>query len=535
MERLKLLLRNLLSALSNPSKILIHDSEFYPFEFFVDPFVDKFKIYLTTTLQKPADTHHESTFLGLGRSADVADGDEPFACVDVKRPSVYLEEVKGYLTVVQWIDTLVPINCSKVVRDVLLEQIDAESARAYTDAQPDKMVYQLAPRDPKSKSARNDKNRPPAVVSSNVSILVMYMAWYCEFAGSRATTGTICFSPSHKAIVSKSHLQFQAETYTNVNELCALATLLGPPGIQFLDSKLTAMASSLATATRDFMVANSEVLERLRSGWMDEGRCVDVLKRFKSVKEMTNKSMTLGFVLELRKLVLEAVTMVFGEKCAHMLACIRTAHEMVPPDSFGLPEYKTIDAVATQIGLSDSSFKSGLTNTADTLAWYNLPYLYAASLWHMAFDDTAVYNLYINGLENNGHCLTTAYESLCSHMVTAVMTAGGSKEEVETVGALHRDFVLIASTLLMRLKQRTTDKELQTRNLDSVILVLKRFIDTSPHLSSDTSESFLPYALLQSISGDLYRKRAAEAAGVVKKAAGGVGVAGQGAEEENVL
>ncbi|KAJ3030355.1 Nck-associated protein 1 [Rhizophlyctis rosea] len=521
LERMKILLRNVITALSNPLMVLVHDSEFHPFEFFLECLATKFKTntqqkklsssynsqysFLMSSIYKIHEQTTESSFLGLGK-AEVLEGDEPMA-FDVKRPSVFLAEVRAYLDAMQFVDHFVPVDCTEMLREVLLGQIDFDSAKSLSDAQPDQMVYQYTLKDPKTKA--REKNKPPSV-NTNQSLLVTYMVWYSEFVASKATTGNICHAPNRRSFVSKTHLQFQAELYTDINELKSLAELLGPTGIRFMDEKLVRIVASITASLKDVITLNQEALERLRADWDEEVKSLEALRKLRSMKEVTTKLITIGFILEFRKLLLDAVNSAFGYGCGHILSAVRTASEQY--STIGVeqnPEVaKALSQLSNQLGMTDMwdwSLSSAFSPIAgDIPSTDALPHLFAAALWSMSFDEGAIYNPYINGLENNGHCLVTAFDTLSRHLL-----ATAAKENADIIPFSHREFVNCASTILMRLRHKATEKtekDLQTKNLDASFLVLEKFMTASPYLSADIAEELLPTPLLTSIAMDLHRK-----------------------------
>ncbi|KND04510.1 uncharacterized protein SPPG_00238 [Spizellomyces punctatus DAOM BR117] len=486
LERQKQLLRNLLFALSNPITTIVYDSEFHPIEFFLETLAERFQSHLTSSIYKTPDTPSPSGFAGLGGSHPTDEG----LSYDVKRPSVFLNEVRGYLSAVRFMDNLVPMSCTLAIREVLLEAVNYTAARDYADAQTDQMVY------PASQPIKKPKSKPPPI-GTNQPFLVIYMAWYSELIGSRATTGTICYSPNRRAFLSRGHLSLQAETFTDINELSALCELVGPHGARFMDEQFVRMIGGLVNATRDMLLQHQDVLERLKASWTDETRCLEILKKFKNIKDHTSKTITLGFILTFRHLLSEAVQKVLSEKCSHLFACIETAHRHYAPNIAGVRPFRAVDTLANDIGLTtriDTRITSALgitTGTSDAGLWNLLPYLYTTQLWHVAFDESGAYNAFIDGLENNGHCLAEAW---------AVLLRGTEGE---------KEFCKVASTMLMRLVNRMTDKELQTKHLESAFLVLKRFT-TLTTLPPDTIETLIPHALFQSIIGQVHRKRDAK-------------------------
>ncbi|KAJ3021788.1 Nck-associated protein 1 [Thoreauomyces humboldtii] len=501
LEHLKQLMRNLLFALTNPVTTTVYDSEFHPFEFFLESIGDRFGNHLLSSLYKPLEIPQSSVLLSFSVSSTVEDG----LSFDIKRPSVFLNEIRAYLSAMRFLDCMVPLSCTSAIRDVLLDKISFSNAREYADAQPDQMVYPVGGKETRRPHRHNNK---PGPISTNQPFLVVYMAWYLELLGSKATTGTICFSLNRRAFLSRSHLAFHAEDYTDYNELCALCELLGPQGIKFIDDQLCRMVGTLANCVKDLMSQTVPLLESLRTNWGDEPRTWEILKKVKNTKEFTNKMINLGFVLEFRNLLATATRKVFKDTCPHIFASIDSAHSQYPPNLPSARPYKAVDSMANDIGIIDrvdmrlrTVISTVIGGTSDAGFWALLPYMQTAMLYHLAFDDAATYNAYIDGLENNGHCLSSAFR---------VLLAGVSKPlGAPATWTAEKEFLNISSALLMRLLQRAgeKDKELHAKNLDSSFVVLKRFVEDSPSITADLAESIVPYAIFQVVLGSLHRKR----------------------------
>ncbi|KAJ3166104.1 hypothetical protein HDU88_003651 [Geranomyces variabilis] len=495
MERLKQLMRNLLFALTGPVTTVIYDSEFQPFEFFLESIGERFASHLLASVYKPPEAPVATGLLGFASTTE-----EAFS-FDVKRPSVYLTEVKGYLTAMRFLDCMVPLSCTSAIREVLLEKVSFTSAREYADAQPDQMVYQVA-KDQK----RPHRSNKPGAISTNQPILAVYMAWYLEFLGSRATTGTICFSLNRRAFLSRTHLIFQAETYTDLNELCALCELVGPQGVRFIDEQLAKMIGSLGNTLKDLMTSTLGLLEGLRAQWADETKSWEALKKFRHMKDFTGRMINLGFIIDFRNLLNHAVRLVFKDKCPHIYTSIETAHTHYAPNLTAQRPYKVVDSMANDIGITgivDMRIRAVVATliggVSDAGLWSQLPYLAAAMLFNLAYDDSATYNAYIDGLENNGHCLSSAFRVL----LAGLAPPAGAPE----TWSAEKEFLNVSSTILMRLVQKAHDKELHAKNLESSFLVLKRFVEDSSVISADIAESIIPYAIFQLVTGAVYRKR----------------------------
>lgn len=73
------------------------------------------------------------------------------------------------------------------------------------------------------------------------TVAVLYTQWYAEVLLRRVSGGNICFSGNQRAFVSLSAevaTPFNAEEYSDISELRALAELIGPYGMKHLNETL---------------------------------------------------------------------------------------------------------------------------------------------------------------------------------------------------------------------------------------------------------------------------------------------------------
>jgi len=73
------------------------------------------------------------------------------------------------------------------------------------------------------------------------TVAVLYTQWYSETLLRKVSSGNIIFSNNQRAFVTLTpdpSVPFNAEEYSDVNELRALAELIGPYGIKHLNETL---------------------------------------------------------------------------------------------------------------------------------------------------------------------------------------------------------------------------------------------------------------------------------------------------------
>ncbi|KAJ3061052.1 hypothetical protein HK102_009273, partial [Quaeritorhiza haematococci] len=222
------------------------------------------------------------------------------------------------------------------------------------------------------------------------------------------------------------------------------------------------------------------------------------------MKEFNQKVITMGFVLEFRKLLRNAMSQVFQSRFPFLAASIAVGDEYATKSRFPRENYPNLGALASDIGLPNRP-DEGLANamkplcvnqTTDFAAWSLLPYLFSAVLWYMAQDDGALYNIFVDAI---------VYDSLSAHLLSSMPhEAANGGIPGGPVASSHVEFLNVASTILLRMRQ----KEYQAKQLHSAILVLKRFAEQSKHLPSSTTEEYLPCSLVTAMMSELYKRRA---------------------------
>jgi NCK-associated protein 1 len=73
------------------------------------------------------------------------------------------------------------------------------------------------------------------------TIAALYTQWYSEVLLRRVSAGNICFSNNQRSFVSltaEGTIPFNAEEFSDINELRALSELIGPYGMKHLNETL---------------------------------------------------------------------------------------------------------------------------------------------------------------------------------------------------------------------------------------------------------------------------------------------------------
>ncbi|KAG7281772.1 hypothetical protein CRUP_037053 [Coryphaenoides rupestris] len=116
------------------------------------------------------------------------------------------------------------------------------------------------------------------------------------------------------------------------------------------------------------------------------------------------------------------------------------------------------------------------------------------SLPALALDPNSMYNRAHGGHNNNIHCLAVAINQLATAMFT---------HQSKNIEQQLKEFLLLASSTLLQMGQNVD--RVESKNRDSVYLLLHMIVEQSPFLSQDMLESCFPYVLLRNAYREVYK------------------------------
>ncbi|KAJ9579111.1 hypothetical protein L9F63_024780, partial [Diploptera punctata] len=153
---------------------------------------------------------------------------------EIAKPSELLASVRAYMNVLQTVENYVHIDITRVFNNALLQQTQS------MDSHGEKTVASL------------------------------YTQWYSEVLLRRVSAGNICFSNNQRAFVSltaEGAIPFNAEEFSDINELRALAELIGPYGMKLLNETLMWHIASQVQELKKLVAGNKDVLVALRTNF----------------------------------------------------------------------------------------------------------------------------------------------------------------------------------------------------------------------------------------------------------------------------
>lgn len=398
---------------------------------------------------------------------------------EIAKPSELYSSVRAYMSVLQSIETLVHIDVTRMFNDVLLQQTQP------LDSHGDK------------------------------TITTLYSTWYLEVLLRRVSAGHIVYSPLQRAFVSltlEGQLPFSAEEFSDVNELRALAQLIGPYGIKYLCDNLVWYIVSQVNELKKLVVQNKETLLGLRSNFDKPDHMRELSKRLLNAESVLQRITIIGVILCFQKLVQEALNEVLEQRTPFLLGSIKDfKHQVANSEALtdiqiDVTKNQIVNEMATAAGLPsriDPALMAALRVQKNDMGEdeYEIACLMmvfiAVSLPRLAKMDSSTYRPSLEAHSNNIHCIATAVNSIASAMFS-ILNHGDIEDRLN-------EFLSLASSSLLRLIHEN-DKEL-IKNRESVYLMIHLLVQESPFLTMDLLESCFPYCLIRHAYQCVYKSK----------------------------
>lgn len=445
MDKLRMALTELCFAINYCSTIEVWDHTFCPREYLTQHLESRFTKSLVAMVMYDPDTN------------------------EIAKPSELYQSVKAYMDVLQTIETIVNIDITRILNDVLLQQTQPQDSHG-------------------------DK-----------TITMLYSTWYLEVLLRKVSAGHIVYSPLQRVFVSLSvegQIPFSAEEFSDLNELRALAELIGPYGIRYLCENLVWYIVSQVNELKKLVVQNKDTLIALRSNFDKPDHMRELSKRLQNVETVLQRVTIIGVILCFQKLVQAALNDVLERRIPFLLGSVKDFKHQVS-NSEALTDIQ-IDVTKNQI-VNEMASASGLPCRIDPILTaalrvqkndmgedeYEIACLMmvfiAVSLPRLAKMESSSYRPSLEAHTNNIHCIATAVNSIAPAMFS-ILNHGDIEERL-------KEFLGLASSSLLRLIHET-DKE-SIRNRESVYLLIQILVEESPFLTMDLLESCFPYCLLR--------------------------------------
>nr|MBE5725884.1 HEM-protein [Cucujiformia] len=216
---------------------------------------------------------------------------------EIAKPSELLVSVRAYMNVLQTVENYVHIDITRVFNNCLLQQTQP------LDSHGDK------------------------------TIAAIYTQWYSEVLLRRVSGGNIIFSMNQRSFVSltvEGSIPFNPEEYSDVNELRALAELIGPYGMKQMNETLMWHIASQVVELKKLAETNKDVLVALRTNFDKPEVMKEQFKKLTHVENVLQRMTIVGVILSFRNLAQSCLTDVLEQRIPFLLSSILDFRHHLP-------------------------------------------------------------------------------------------------------------------------------------------------------------------------------------------------------------
>ncbi|XP_050734485.1 membrane-associated protein Hem-like isoform X2 [Eriocheir sinensis] len=385
---------------------------------------------------------------------------------EIAKPSELLASVKTYMSVLQTVEYYVHIDITRVFNNVLLQQTQLQDSHG------------------------------------EKTITAHYNTWYSEVLLRRVSAGHIVFSKNQRAFVSltaEGAQPFPAEEFSDINELRALAELIGPYGMKALNENLMWHIANQVQELKKLVVLNKDVLLSMRTNFDKPDQMKELFKKLQQVDSVLSRMQIIGVILCFRQLAQEALADVLDNRIPYLMSSIADFKHHVPNGDTMIENIKLqlVNEMSSAAG-HPCDVDPALVNVLrshknevpdeEFIITCLLMVFVAVSIPKLARQDNTVYRTEYAAHANNSHCLAQAVNTLFA----ALFTYCGRAQDIEE---RLKEFLALASSSLLRLG-RENDKDV-IKNRDATYILLHQIVVESPFLTMDLLEACFPYALIR--------------------------------------
>lgn len=340
----------------------------------------------------------------------------------IQKPTVILSKLRDCIYGLSTIERGLNFNISDIVRDVLLSELSPSSEEI--------SALQSADAD----------------LSKSVPIVMHVASFYSSMFGQDLASQGIVYSPLRKCFMNKNKIgqngaagsgqaqqatsssysagganaNFEFERFTDMGELQALCTLIGPAGVAVIDRQMLKLIARNARVVKDILVSNQTVLLNLTERFTEQSVWLDNIGIIQGMDQLCAATASIGCILHFRLLLRQALNEVVSRASPFVLAAVQIAHRAVHDSGVVVdPKLDGIDRAASDVGLdvgeADHPLRLILASLKTTVADMNL-FQYLPELFGLMYLSqrwrSAQFSIEIDGHTNNNHCMAIAIRQL---------------------------------------------------------------------------------------------------------------------------
>jgi len=402
------------------------------------------------------------------------------ATVTVQRPSVLLNQIQIYRSVLQLVSQLTLMDTSVIVQEVIL---DLTSHRVF------------------------DSDDPLAWVTTNgveinretAPLIAPYADLYFDFVSKRMEYGAMIYSPIRASFAVRGPVR--VDDYCCLKEFTALAQLIGSRGIRLIDRVFLNFIYRTVGALKETLIITKPELEEFELAYTTD-ECLISARKLRDIESFMLKSVSIGNCFVFRKLLYQGLHAASQSQIPLLQNSVQT---LFTNYNRAHKHASHVNQLALESGVITSVHDPALIACLQPLTkdlpeiWNLLPFMFAGGLFTSIFQNT-VYKASLDLFTNNVQGLIEAIYLLCTCVHQHGEHSKSSHKSVE-------NFVTVVALTLLRL-YRINPKDLQKRSpfasLHSLVVFLDLFVKQIDFIPRNFLSNILPYSIIRSAYRDLY-------------------------------
>jgi len=434
----------------------------------------------------------------------------------IQKPSVILHRLQDVIYAFSAIEHNLAINVHDIIREVLLGEL----------APADEFQLGSPSSSSSSSSSSSEGGEGSSTSPRNTSVVQHIATFYAHMFSQDLAAHGIVYSSVKKCFMSKASEHstntgagaVEFERYTDVGELRALATLLGPSGLNVIDRMLLRVLSKNFKVIKDCLLANQTVLLNLAGRFTEQGVWMDNVHGLQGLDALCAATTSIGCILHFRRLMRDALQEVTRQRMPFVLHAVQMAHNAVHEGGVIVSsQLAPIDAAASDVGIdvgeADLPLKSALapfkTSVSDLSMFQYLPELYGlmylSNRWR-----SASYSIAHDGHLNNNHCMALAIRSFLVHFNRMLVKDNVPPLDVERriCNDIERFIRCSAFTILHMRVLNSKESSSNQYPLHAIMIFLEQAIRAADgRIEMSVLESCFPFTMLRTNFIQMYEKQ----------------------------
>jgi len=492
--------------------------EFIPREYLIESAADNLDAYLRNfTFRNAQSSEYKNRQPIEILSKDKLDLDF-YLC----RPSSIVAKFKDVIYAYQVIEQHVGVNTSDIVRECLLREFYDESFGTCGQSNLNQVVEE--------KKTEDQSVKAP---------LIRYICnWYSNlFSKDIGVEFGLSYSPVYQAFFSNSigksknfKPMLNGTDFTDINELNALCTLIGPYGVRALDQSLLKIIVGEVQQIKVIMKKHNKRFKILKNQfterplWMDskaELTATDPKQKnsISDLDELVRHATITGCAIIFRRLIKDALHRVCNDAVPFISKAVNLAFDEIHQKVTINPDLAKLDYLAEDCGIDTTDFdhllfdslKQYKTTDQDRDLWHLLPEAFGISYVGQRWI-TAAYDVHSDSHNNNVRAIAECFYHLTlifERITLKSESMQGAVDPEQRIKSQLERFVTNSaySTLHMQNKDTRSDSR-GGKNLTHIMLFLEQFISvTNGRLKLSFLEECFPYTTLRENYIELFHKK----------------------------